>query len=98
MEIFRRVLLALVFIGAINWGLIGLFQFDLFATFLGGQTAPLSRIVYTLVGISGLSMLWLIFAPIEKEDRDHAIRPGNINYSTEFGEETDFSNDEHKDK
>jgi uncharacterized membrane protein YuzA (DUF378 family) len=46
--------LLLVVIGAVNWGLVGLFQFDLVATLFGGQSAALSRIVYTLVGISGL--------------------------------------------
>lgn len=46
--------LVLVIIGAINWGLIALFQFDLVATIFGGQNAPLSRIVYGLVGIAGI--------------------------------------------
>ena len=46
-------LLALVIIGAINWGLIGFFRFDLVA-FLFGDMSWLSRIVYALVGISGL--------------------------------------------
>lgn len=48
---------ALVLIGAINWGLIGLFQFDLVAALFGGQAAWFSRVIYTLVGISGLAML-----------------------------------------
>lgn len=46
--------LVLVIIGAINWGLIGLFSFDLVATLFGGQTALLSRIIYSLVGLAGL--------------------------------------------
>lgn len=46
--------LILVIIGALNWGLIGLFRFDLVASLFGGQTAILSRIVYTLVGLAGL--------------------------------------------
>jgi hypothetical protein len=46
--------LVLVVIGAINWGLVGLFQFDLVAALFGGQEAVLSRIVYTLVGIAGI--------------------------------------------
>lgn len=45
--------LSLVIIGAINWGLIGFFRFDLVA-FLFGDMSWLSRIVYALVGISGL--------------------------------------------
>lgn len=46
--------LVLVIIGAINWGLIGFFQFDLVAALFGGQSAALSRVVYSLVGLSGL--------------------------------------------
>ena len=46
-------LLALVIIGAINWGLIGLFRFDL-VSFLFGDMSWLSRIVYGIVGIGGL--------------------------------------------
>jgi uncharacterized membrane protein YuzA (DUF378 family) len=47
------IALVLVIIGALNWGLVGLFQFDLVAALFGGQGAPLSRIVYSLVGIAG---------------------------------------------
>jgi len=45
--------LVLVIIGALNWGLVGLFQLDLVAALFGGQGSPLSRVVYTLVGLSG---------------------------------------------
>lgn len=48
--------LTLVIIGAINWGLIGFFKFDLVA-FLFGDLSWISRIVYVLVGIAGLYML-----------------------------------------
>ena len=46
--------LTLVIVGAVNWGLVGLFQFDLVAALFGGQDAALSRIVYSLVGVAGL--------------------------------------------
>ncbi len=46
--------LTLVIIGAINWGLIGFFKFDLVATLFGGMDSLLSRIVYALVGLAGL--------------------------------------------
>ena len=49
-------LLTLVMIGAINWGLIGFFQFDLVA-FIFGNMSWLSRIIYALVGLSGLYMI-----------------------------------------
>lgn len=53
--------LILSIIGAINWGLVSLFQFDLVAWIFGGQTAFLSRIVYGLVGLAGLWCITLLF-------------------------------------
>lgn len=50
----------LVIIGAINWGLIGFFQFDLVAAIFGGQAAILSRIIYALVGLAGLWCIMLV--------------------------------------
>ena len=47
----QRTALFLTIIGAINWGLIGFFQFDLVASLFGGQESILSRIIYSLVGI-----------------------------------------------
>ncbi len=47
----------LVIIGALNWGLIGLFGFDLVAFLFGGQMSLVSRIVYTLVGLAGVLMI-----------------------------------------
>lgn len=49
-------LLTLVIIGAVNWGLIGFFQFDLVA-FIFGNMSWLSRIIYAVVGLSGLYMI-----------------------------------------
>ena len=54
MKSLHWVALLLVVVGAVNWGLVGLFQFDLVAALFGGQAAPLSRVVYTLVGLSGV--------------------------------------------
>lgn len=56
-----RISLILVVIGAINWGAIGLFQFDLVAWVFGGQDAIISRIVYTLVALAGIWCLSLLF-------------------------------------
>ena len=53
MHIIQRIALILVIVGAINWGLIGIFNFDLVAWLFGTMTL-LSRIVYGLVGISAL--------------------------------------------
>ena len=54
MAILDRIALVLAIIGGLNWGSIGLFSFDLVAWACGGQTALLSRIIYTLVGLSAL--------------------------------------------
>ena len=56
-----KISLVLVIIGAINWALIGIFQFDLVAYLFGGQAAVVSRIVYTLVGAAGLWCISLLF-------------------------------------
>ncbi|WP_352417781.1 DUF378 domain-containing protein [Proteiniborus sp.] len=53
--------LVLVIIGALNWGLIALFRFDLVATLFGGPDTILSRIVYGLVGLAGLYCISLLF-------------------------------------
>ena len=54
MKMLNTATLLLVIVGALNWGLMGLFQIDLVATLFGGPQAALSRIVYILVGLSGL--------------------------------------------
>ena len=53
--------LILVIIGAINWGAIGLFQFDLVAWLFGGQGAIISRIIYTVIALAGIWCLSLLF-------------------------------------
>ena len=61
----QKIALIVTIIGAINWGLIGLFQFDLVAWLFGGVDSLLSRTVYTLVGITGLINIGLLVAPTE---------------------------------
>ena len=61
MMIVDRLALALAIIGGLNWGLIGLFRLDLVAFLFGGQTALLSRIVYTLVGLAAIWGISLMF-------------------------------------
>ena len=53
--------LILSIIGSLNWGLIGIFRFDLVAWLFGGQTATVSRIVYALVGLAGIWCITLLF-------------------------------------
>lgn len=54
MKTLQIIALTVMIIGALNWGLIGLFNFDLVATIFGGEAALGSKIVYILVGICGL--------------------------------------------
>ncbi|SHE51899.1 DUF378 domain-containing protein [Desulforamulus putei] len=74
MEMLSRIALVLVIVGAINWLLVGLFSWDLVAALLGGDAAResslLSRIIYSLVGISGLILIPTLFrdrAPVENK-------------------------------
>ena len=60
-----KIALLLAIIGAINWGLIGIFQFDLVAYLFGGQGALVSRIIYTVVGAAGL---WCISMLVHDRD------------------------------
>lgn len=61
-----KIALILLIVGGLNWGSIGLFQFDAVAWLCGGQAALVSRIVYTLVALSALWCVSLLF-------RDHAV-------------------------
>ncbi len=60
-----KISLALVITGALNWGSIGLFQFDIVAWIFGGQGAILSRIVYTLIALAGVWCVSLLFRDTE---------------------------------
>ncbi len=56
-----KLALLLTIIGAINWGSIGIFRFDIVAWIFGGQDAIVSRIIYTLVGLAGVWCISLLF-------------------------------------
>lgn len=56
-----KLALILVIIGAINWGAIGLFQFDIVGWIFGGQSAIVSRIIFTLVALAGIWCISLLF-------------------------------------
>jgi uncharacterized membrane protein YuzA (DUF378 family) len=57
MKALNLLTLILVIIGGLNWGLVGLFDFDLVAAIFGGQQATLSRLVYIVVGLSAIWQL-----------------------------------------
>ena len=64
--IIDKIALIIAIIGALNWGSIGLFRFDLVAWLLGGQSAIGSRIVYTLVALAGIWCVSLLFRTRER--------------------------------
>ena len=68
--IMDRIALILAIVGGLNWGSIGLFRFDIVAWLFGGQTATVSRIVYTLVGIAAVWCISLLFR--ERDAADEA--------------------------
>ena len=61
-----RLALILTIIGALNWGSIGIFRFDIVAWICGGQTAILSRIIYTVVALAGIWCISLLFRESEE--------------------------------
>ncbi len=61
--------LVLVIIGALNWGSIGIFGFDIVGWLFGGQAAAISRIVFTLVGLAGIWCISLLFRERESVEQ-----------------------------
>ncbi|WP_338449257.1 DUF378 domain-containing protein [Niallia oryzisoli] len=74
MSAIQRIALLLTIIGAINWGLIGFFGFNLVESLFGDGTT-FSRIIYCLVGIAGLINLGLLFKPSSEVERAPEARP-----------------------
>ena len=64
MNTLQKICLCLTIVGAINWGLIGLFSFDLVATIFGEMTL-MTRVVYTLVAAAGLVNIALLFVDLD---------------------------------
>ena len=68
---FDKICLVLAIIGCLNWGLVGLFSFDLVAWIFGGTGALLSRIIYTVIALAGV---WCISLLFRSEHDRHAVR------------------------
>lgn len=68
------VALILVIIGALNWGLVGIFQYDLIASIFGGMGTTVSRILYTLVGLAGIWSIKFLFHREHEEDRHREVK------------------------
>lgn len=61
MRIINHIALILTIIGGINWGMLGLFKFDLVAWIAGGQEQILARIIYCIIGIAAIWCISLLF-------------------------------------
>ena len=66
MKILQKIALAFTIIGAINWGLVGLLDFNLVSAIFGVDTI-LTRIIYTIVGVAGLINIGLLVAPLDEK-------------------------------
>ena len=70
--IMDKIALTLAIIGGLNWGSVGIFNFDVVAFLFGGASSAMSRVVYTLVGLSALWCISLLFRekdPVEERSR-----------------------------
>jgi uncharacterized membrane protein YuzA (DUF378 family) len=66
----NKLALILVIIGALNWGCIGIFGFDVIGWLFGGQLSAVSRVVFTIVGLAGIWCISLLFRRIEFADKE----------------------------
>lgn len=72
MMIANKIALVISIIGALNWGLIGLFSFDAVAWISGGSGTILARIIYVLVAIAGIWCISMLFRPNDEIAETHA--------------------------
>ena len=72
MMIVNKIALLLISVGALNWGLVGLFSFDLVAWICGGATAIMARIIYTIIALAGIWCISLLFMDNEEAEHTHA--------------------------
>ncbi len=68
--IIDKIALALLIIGGINWGSIGIFNFDIVGSLFGGQSSAISRIIFVIVGLCAVWCISLLF-------RDNALSSGD---------------------
>lgn len=68
MKALNIVTLLLVIAGGLNWGLIGLFQFDLVAAIFGGEGAVVSRIIYVVIGAAALYQLYPLVRAVQTDE------------------------------
>ena len=73
-----KISLGLIIVGAVNWGLVGLFQFDLVSWIFGGQSALISRIIYTVIALAGIWCISLLFRDTEAADMSRGENDNNM--------------------
>lgn len=91
----NRTVLALVIIGALNWLLIGLFQFDVVAAIFGGQAAIVSRIIYIIIGIAGI-WAFTFFRKVASEPYSERYEGRRESFNYEFGKDDSVLGDRYK--
>lgn len=72
MRIVNKIALILIIVGALNWGLVGLFSFDLVAWICGSATAIMARIIYTIIALAGIWSITMLFMDDEEVVGHHA--------------------------
>ncbi len=69
MKILQKIALTLTIIGAINWGLVGLFQIDLVANLFSGSDSMISRVIYTIIAIAGIINIGILLEPMHYNEK-----------------------------
>lgn len=69
MEIVQKCALTLTIIGAINWGFVGLLDFNIIASIFGGAEALIPRVIFSLVGLAGLINIILLLTPLDLDKK-----------------------------
>lgn len=72
MMIVNKIALVLTILGALNWGLVGLFSFDLVAWIAGGAASVIARIIYVLIALAGIWCISLLFMNDEEVSDSHS--------------------------
>ena len=67
MRILQKIALALTIIGALNWGMVGLFEIDLVDSLFNGSESIISRVIYTIIAIAGLINIGLLLEPMHDD-------------------------------
>ena len=72
MAIVNKIALILIIIGALNWGLVGLFSFDLVAWITGSAASVLARIIYVLIALAGVWSISMLFMEDDEMESTHS--------------------------